>query len=76
MHGDEHDGDADDEVDGQLVAKHGVGHHGSEDGGDGGGVLLEDGVGELEEEAGQDALHRKSVGTQARDVNLERKLPY
>lgn len=56
VHGHKDDGDANEEVHGELVAEHDKGHDGGEDGGDGGAVLLQDGVSKLEEEAGQNPL--------------------
>ena len=58
VHGDEDDGDANEEVEREGVAEQRSRHDAGEDGGDGGGVLFEDGVCILEEEGGQDALQR------------------
>ncbi len=49
VHADEHNGDPDEEVHRERVAKHGPAHDGSEDWGDGAAVLLEDGVSKLQE---------------------------
>ena len=56
MHGDEHDGDADAEVDAQRVSEEHRGHEPGEDGGHRAAVLLQDGVRELEEKRRKNPL--------------------
>jgi hypothetical protein len=70
MHGDEDDGDSQQEVGGQLMAEEHEGHEGGEDGGDGGRILLEDGVRKLVEEGGQDALRNQQTTSQHRVLRL------
>ena len=50
MHGDEHDGHANEEVDGELVSEHDVRHDCGENGRNGARVLLEDRICKLVEE--------------------------
>ena len=50
VHGDEHNGHANKEVDGELVSEHYVRHDCGENGRDGARVFLEDRIGKLVEE--------------------------
>ncbi len=74
MHRDEHDGNPEQEVQGQSVAKKRGAKEPSQQCGDCTAVLLQDGVRILEEETGQDALQSIVGHKEQRDLQLQKSM--